>query len=98
MTAGPFDCAFPGWRRRMLRKLVSDVVKAALLAAGTRIEHKDFHGLIGPFPIPNLPQVVSMFADVLFVLEELVAQELLEMRADALQARDAVHHVACEGK
>ena len=39
-----------------------------------------------------------MFADVLFVLDELVAQELLEMRADALQARDAVDHVTCEVK
>ncbi len=35
-----------------------------------------------------------MFGDVLFVLDELVAQELLEMSADALQARDAVDHVA----
>ena len=39
-----------------------------------------------------------MIADVLFVLDELVAQELLEMGADALQARDAVDHVAREVK
>jgi len=39
-----------------------------------------------------------MFADVLFVLDELVAQELFEIRADALQARDAVDHVAREVK
>jgi hypothetical protein len=38
-------------------------------------------------------QVISVFADALFVLDELVAQELLEMSADALQARDAVNHV-----
>src|SRR6202171_5746532 len=98
MTAVPFDFAFPGWRRRMLRKGVSDVVKAALLAAGTRIEYKDFHGLIGPFPIPDFRQVVSTLTDVLFVLDELVAQELFEMRANALQAGDAVDHVAREVK
>ena len=73
MTAVPFDLALPGWCRRMLRKGVSDVVKAALLAAGTRIEYKDFHGLRGPFPIPDFRQVVSMLADVLFVFDELVA-------------------------
>ena len=39
-----------------------------------------------------------MFADVLFVFDELVAQELFEMRADALQARHAVHDIACEVK
>jgi hypothetical protein len=47
-----------------------------------------------PFPITDFRQVVSMFADVLFVLDELVAQELFEMRPDALQARDAVDNVA----
>src|SRR6266849_9502084 len=98
MTAVPFDLAFPGWCRRTLREGVSDVVKAALLAAGTRIEYKDFHGLIGPFPIPDFRQVVSMLANVLLVLNQLIAQELLEMCADALQARDAVDHVACEVK
>src|SRR5216683_8298080 len=80
----------------MFWKGFSDVVKAALLAAGTRIEYKDFHGLIGPLPIPDFRQVVAMFADVLFVLDELVAQELFEMRADALQARNAIDHIACE--
>src|SRR5260370_36846309 len=96
MTAVPFDLAFPGWCRRMLRKGFSDVVKAAFLAAGTRIENKDFHGLIGPFPIPDFRQVVSMLADVLFMLDELITQELLEMGAHALQARDGVDHVARE--
>src|SRR5207245_8467214 len=51
-----------------------------------------------PFPIPDFRQVVSMFADVLFVFDELVAQELLEMPADALQARDAIDHIACKMK
>ncbi len=73
MIAVPFDLAFPGWCRRMCRKGFSDVVHAALLAAGTRIEYKDFHGLIGPLPIPDFRQVVSMFADVLFVIDELIA-------------------------
>ena len=82
----------------MFWKGFSEVVKAGLLAAGTRIEYKDFHGLIGPFPIPDFREVVSMFADILFVLDELVAQKLLEMRADTLQARDAVDHIACEVK
>src|SRR6266480_2786217 len=98
MVAVPFDLAFPGWCRRMCRKGFSDVVHAALLAAGTRIEYKDFHGLIGPLPIPDFRQVVSMFADVLLVLNELVAQELFEMCAHALQARDPVDYIACEVK
>src|SRR6266700_1001907 len=90
LIAVPFNLAFPGWCRRMFRKGFSDVVKAAFLAAGTRIEYKDFHGLRGPLPIPDFRQVVSMFADELFMIDKLVAQELFEMRADALQARDAV--------
>src|SRR2546421_687552 len=98
MVAVPFDLAYPGWCRRMCRNGFSDVVHAALLAAGTRIEYKDFHGLIGPLPIPDFRQVVSMFADVLLVLNELVAQELFEMCAHALQARDAVDYIACEVK
>ena len=73
MIAVPFDLAFPGWCRWMFREGVSDVVKAALLAAGTRIKYEDFHGLIEPLPIPDFRQVVSMFTDVLFVLDELVA-------------------------
>src|SRR5260370_3228236 len=94
----PLDLAFPGWCRRMWRKALCDVVEAALLAAGAGIEYKDFHSLMRPFPIPDFRQVVSMFANVLFVLHELVAQELFEMRADALQARDAVDHVARQVK
>ncbi len=39
-----------------------------------------------------------MFANVLFVLDELVTQELFEMRADALQSRDAADHVARQVK
>jgi len=39
-----------------------------------------------------------MLADILFVLNELVAQELLEMCAYALQARDAVDDVARQVK
>ena len=35
-----------------------------------------------------------MLADVLFVCAELIAQELLEVCADMLQARDAIHHIA----
>src|SRR6266567_9050590 len=98
LIAVPFDLAFPGWCRRMFRKRVSDVVKTALLATGTRIEYKDFHGLRRPFPIPDFRQVVSMLADVLLVLNELVAQELFEVCAYALQARDAVYDVACQVK
>jgi hypothetical protein len=39
-----------------------------------------------------------MLADILLVIQELVAQELLEMATGALQARDAVHHVTCKVK
>src|ERR1700688_3143957 len=98
MIAVPFDLAFPGWCRRMVRKGVSDIVKGALLAAGTRIKYEDFHGLIGALPIPDFWQVVSMCADVLCVLNDLVTQKPLEVGADAWQATDAVDHVAREVK
>ena len=39
-----------------------------------------------------------MFTDVLFVFDELVAQRLFEVSADALQARNAIDDVACEVK
>src|SRR6266568_6312020 len=98
MIAVPFDLAFPGWHGRMFRKRVSDVVKTAFLTARARIEHKDFHCLMGPLPLPDFGQVVPMLTDILLVLNQLLAQELFEMRADALQARDAVDHVTCEVK
>ena len=57
-----------------------------------------FIGLVGPFPVADFRKVVSMFANVLLVLDELVAQELLEMPVDGLQPRHAVDHVARQMK
>src|SRR6516164_1834396 len=49
--------------------------------------------LIGPLPVADLQHVVAMPVDVLFVLEELVAQVLLEVRTDARESRHAVHYI-----
>src|SRR5258708_1503860 len=84
MVAVPFDLALPGRHRRMFGKRAVDFIQCTLLAARARIEYKDFHGLIGPFPIADSRQVVAMFADVLLMFDELVAQRLLEVSADAL--------------
>src|SRR5262245_42031696 len=41
--AVPRDPAFPQASRRVCGKSPADLVKAGLQAAGTRIEHEDFH-------------------------------------------------------
>ena len=39
-----------------------------------------------------------MFGDVLVVVDQLVAQQLFEVRTDRYQARNPVDHIACEVK
>src|SRR5258708_12004448 len=90
MLAVPLDLALPCWCRWVFWKGAGDFVQCAFLAARARIEHEDFHRLMGPFPIADFRQVITMFADVLFVFDYLVPQKLLEMRAAALQTRHAI--------
>jgi hypothetical protein len=94
LIAVPFDFAFPDGCGRMFWKAAGDFIQCAFLAARAGIEHQDFHGLVRPFPIADFRHVVAVIANVLFVLDELVAQELFEMRADALQARNAIDCIA----
>src|SRR5580704_14194442 len=49
---------------------------------------------VGPFPVFDFRHVVAVRVDILFVLEQLIAQMLLKMRADFLQPRNAVDRVA----
>jgi hypothetical protein len=51
-----------------------------------------------PFPIPNFREVVPVLANVASMLYQLISHELLEMSADALQARHAVDDIPCEVK
>src|SRR5580765_1265638 len=83
LIAGPFDFAFPERGRGIGRKRANNFVERTFLATGAGIEDENFHGavegqLVGPFPVANFRQVVAMLADVLFVLDELVAEELFE--------------------
>src|SRR5713226_125664 len=96
LTAIPFDLAFPGWYGRMFRKGVSQIVKATLLAARTRIEYKDFHSLIGPLPIPDFRNIIPTLTDVLPMLDKLIAQQLLEVSIRPLQPRHSVYHITSQ--
>jgi hypothetical protein len=53
---------------------------------------------VAPDPIAHLGQVVAVLPNVLAVLDQFVAQELLEMPTDGLQAWQSVYHVACQMK
>ena len=65
----PLDVAFPDRSRRIVRKILANFVKRALLAAGTGIEHQDLHELVRPFPVFHLRHVVTVLVGVLFVLD-----------------------------
>ena len=51
---------------------------------------------VRPAPVLDFRQIVAVLVHILFVLHQLVAQELLEVSANALQSRHPVDHVACE--
>src|ERR1044072_2514162 len=89
----PFNLTLPQTNRRICRKSFANLIEAALLAAGTRIEHKDLHVSVRPTPVLHFRQIVAVLVYILFVLHQLVAQELLEVGAHALQSWHAVHHV-----
>src|SRR5438132_14210051 len=94
----PLNLAFPEWNRRIVRKSFANIVKRALLAAGTRIEREDLHSSVRPLPVLHLRHVVTVLARVMFVVHQLVSQELLEVGTDALQFRNAVHGITCQVK
>src|SRR5437868_1361740 len=94
----PLNLAFPEWSSRIVRKSLSNLVKGALLAAGTRIEHEDLHSLVRPLPVLHLWHIVAVLARVMFVFHQFVSQELLEVGTDALQFRNAVHDITCQMK
>src|SRR5271154_1694181 len=53
---------------------------------------------VWPLPILDVRHVVAIRVDILFVLEQLVAQMLLKMSADALQTWNAIDRVARQMK
>src|SRR5207245_1244983 len=61
----PFSFAFPKWRKRIVGRSLANLVKGALLAAGTGIEHEDLHWLVRPFPVFHLRQIVPVLARVI---------------------------------
>src|SRR5436305_5664026 len=75
----PLNLAFPKWSRRIVRKSLANIVKRALLAAGTRIEHEDLHSSVRPLPVFHLRHIVTVLARVMFVLRQFVSQKLLEV-------------------
>src|SRR6266571_3794461 len=68
----PLNLAFPEGSRRIVRKSLSNLVKGALLAAGTRIQHEDFHSSIRPLPVLHLWHIVAVLARVMFVFHQFV--------------------------
>ncbi len=80
----PLNPGFPQWRRWMFRKGIVQLVEATLLAARPGVKDQDLHDLIGPLPAADFRHIVAVPADILLVFDELVAQELFEVRAHAL--------------
>src|SRR6476661_10074037 len=95
LSSIPLNLTLPHTSRWICRKSFANLIEAALLAAGTRIEHEDLHVSVRPTPVLHFRQIVAVLVHILFVLHELVAQELLEVGAHALQSWHAVHHVTC---
>src|SRR5260370_29100093 len=94
----PLNLSFPEWSRRIVRNSLANLVNGAVLTAGTRIEHEDLHSSVRPLPVLHLRHVVTVLARVMFVLHQLVSQELLEVGTDTLQFRNAVHGITCQVK
>src|SRR5262245_15230674 len=75
----PFDLAFPQTSRWICRERLANLIQTCFLAAGTRIEYKDFHLSVWPTPVLHFRQIVAVLVHILFVLHQLVTQELLEV-------------------
>src|SRR5581483_6014392 len=50
----PFDFGFPQRRLRIHGKCAPEIEKGALPTAGTSVKNQGPHGLVRPFPIPDL--------------------------------------------
>src|ERR1043166_2223852 len=96
LSSIPLNLTLPHTNRWLCGKSFADLIEAALLAAGTRIEHEDLHVSVRPTPVLDFRQIVAVLVHILFVLHQLVAQELLEVSANALQSWHAVHRVTCQ--
>src|SRR6185503_19611376 len=96
LSSIPLNLTLPHTSRRICGKSLAHLIEAALLAAGTRIEHEDLHVSVRPAPVLDFRQIVAVLVHILFVLHQLVAQELFKVGAHALQSRHPVHHVARE--
>jgi hypothetical protein len=94
----PFGLRFPNGLGRISWKRTAELVDATLLTTRSGIEHQNFHRSVRPLPIADFGKIVSMFANVLFVLHEPVAQQLLEMRIHLLKPRHSVHNIAGQMK
>src|SRR5713226_5187385 len=84
----------PQASRGIVRESLTNLVQTGFLAAGTRIEHENLHSSVGPSPVLDLWNIIAVLVHILLVLHQLVAQELLEMGAYALQFGHAIHYVA----
>src|ERR1700752_273676 len=96
LSSIPLNLTLPHTSRRICGKSLVDLIETALLTTGTRIEHQDLHVSVRPAPVLDFRQIVAVLVHILFVLHQLVAQELLKVGAHALQSRHPVHHVASE--
>src|SRR6266851_4611984 len=91
-VAGPLDLTFPNATRWIGGDRIPNFVETALLAAGAGVENKHIHS-IRPSPVTDFRQIVSAFANVLFMLDQFVAQQLFEVASDALQSWNTVHYI-----
>src|SRR6185295_9164007 len=96
LSSIPLNLTLPHTNRWLCGKSFADLIETALLAAGTRIEHEDLHVSVRPAPALDFRQIVAVLVHILFVLHQLVAQELLEVGAHALRSWHSGHHVARE--
>jgi hypothetical protein len=55
----PLDRSFPKAGRRIVWQCVANFVQTTLLAAGTRIQHKDFHEWVRPSLIWRIEHVIT---------------------------------------
>src|SRR5712692_8328974 len=88
----PLELTLPNATRWIGWERIPNVVETALLAAGAGVENKHVHS-IRPSPVTDFRQIVSAFANVLFMLDKFVAQQLFEVASDALQSWNTVHYI-----
>src|SRR5260370_10653054 len=84
-VAGPLDLTFPNAIWWIGGDRIPNFVETALLAAGAGGENKHIHS-ISPSPGTDFRQIVSAVANLLFMLNQVVAQQLFQVASDALQS------------